>query len=141
MQRLRLTHLALPNDQRIPTLLGTAAEVTGIARPVPVELCLPEIAARFWDMGKLAALMLVPEASMDEDGFPTPWECHIGAARRRLPLQAEAIAEAMQRAAHDHLGLGVGPPDASHVGASVSRGKPVGHDGQAAAAGLSDPRQ
>jgi hypothetical protein len=58
--------------------------------------------------------MAVPEASFDLDYQAVPLQNDIGPARQSAIVQAETIAEPMERAADGQFGLGVLAPDEGH---------------------------
>ena len=58
--------------------------------------------------------MLVPEASMHEYRFPSWPKNDVGAPRKLLGVQSEAIAQLMQCGANDQLGLSVLALNARH---------------------------
>jgi hypothetical protein len=56
----------------------------------------------------------MPEAAMDQDSFAVPRKYHIWPARKIFPMEAEAIAHAVQQGPHHKFRFGVAASDAAH---------------------------
>lgn len=118
---------ALPDDQRLPSLFARSRQIPCITRAIAGELCPPEITAGFRDMGETASFMLMPEATMYEDDFPTAREGNVRSPRRGLPLEPETIAKPMEEPPNYQLRFGVGSADTPHMGAALHWRKGIWH--------------
>ena len=116
LQDCRIPGFTFPYDQRIPTRRDKIIQrplVTGLVRP---EFFLPELLIGLWLVGQPATRMPVPVASVDEDYLASPGKDQVWATGKVAPVKPEPVAERMGGAAHQHLGLGVRPPDLRHHG-------------------------
>ncbi len=86
---------------------------------VAVELGLPPFGAGFRGGGSLASFMAVPEAAVDEDDRVVFGKDDIGFAGEVFPVQAEAVAGAVEHGADLQLGLGILAADLRHVPRSL----------------------
>lgn len=71
--------------------------------------------------------MPVPKAAPDLHDSPVTRQHDVRAARETHQVEAEAIAEAVKRAAHGELGLGVLAANAGHHLGALGLGESVSH--------------
>ncbi len=90
-----------------------------VPRDIAVEFRLPELHVGLRHRRRLAALVTVPEASVHEDDRVPLGKHDVGVPRQLGRVEAEAKAQSMQMAAHDHLRLRVLRPDVAHHFASL----------------------
>ena len=85
-----------------------------VPRDIAVEFRLPECHVGLRHRRRLAALVAVPEAAVHEDDRVPLGQHDVGVARQFGRMEAEAEAQGMQMASHDHLGLRVLRPNVAH---------------------------
>ncbi len=78
----------------------------------------------WWETG-VAFAAAVPETAVDEDDRVVFREDDIGAAREFFGVETEAVAEAVEEAAHADFGGGVFAADAAHVPGAAGFGEAV----------------
>ncbi len=71
--------------------------------------------------------MLVPEAAVNEYGYPTAWQYHIGRSWQIAAMQTEAESGGEKRASDDDFRLGVLAADSGHHPAAGPRVYDVRH--------------
>jgi hypothetical protein len=76
----------------------------------------------------------MPEAAVHEDHGPEAREDNVGAAGKIATMQSVPITRRVDRAAHDHLGLGVLAADRGHNATTGGGDAASGHTGVSAAA-------
>jgi len=69
-----------------------------------------------------AAFVAMPEAAVYEDDGAVAGQHYIGPAGEAFHMQAVAVSQGVQVAAHQHFGLGVFALYAAHVVAACGRG-------------------
>ena len=67
----------------------------------------------------LASLVLVPEATMDEDHLPSTTEHDIWPSRQVPGMKPVPVAEPVKNSANGHFRFRIPSPDARHQGASL----------------------
>lgn len=92
---------------------------------IPVELGLPELHVGLWHCRRLAPLVSMPEASIDEDDRVSLWERDVGMPQQFGRMQTEANPQSVEEMAHDHLRLRVFRPNPAHHLATLFWGKGV----------------
>ena len=100
-------HLALPDDDHLPAQRLQLRLHLRIALPVAAELRLPEIDVACGRARRLAALVVMPKASVHEYHRPVLRQHNIRLPRQILPVNPEPIPQRMQQASHRHLRLRV----------------------------------
>ena len=90
-----------------------------VAGGVAFEFGDPEFAAVGWGGAVDAATVAVPEAAVDEDGGFVFGEDNVGATGEVFGVEAEAVAEAVQKGADENLGFSVFAFDAGHIPGSA----------------------
>lgn len=98
--------------------------------PVPFDIA-GELDLPVFAIGRrhpaVPAIVLVPEAAVDEDHRASRSEDQVRLARQVLAVQPVPVAQAVDQTADDHLGLHALTLDASHVLAAARRGDLVHH--------------
>lgn len=112
-------YLAFPDGE---DGVAEGAEGGGVAR-VALFVCgefgLPEVAACGGQGGVAAALVLVPETAVDEDGDFVFRQYDVGRAGEVFSMQTEAVALRVQELADGYFRLCVLPFHRSHVAVSL----------------------
>lgn len=108
-------YLALPDGKGGVAEGAEGGEVAGVSLFVGGEFGLPEFAARGGQGGVLAALVLVPETAVDEDGDFVFRQYDVGRAGKVFSMQTEAVALRVQELADGYFGLCVLPFQRRHV--------------------------
>jgi hypothetical protein len=83
------------------------------------ELLPPEVRIGLRLIGKTAVFVAMPKATMNEDGCSVFWQQDVGFARDILTVQSEAVSEAVQERAHEHLRSRIPTPYSRHIPASM----------------------
>lgn len=71
--------------------------------------------------------MMVPEAPMHENYLAKAREHKVWTTRQFTPMEPVTIAHTMNKAAHQHFGLGILAADASHAFAALRWGEGIDH--------------
>ena len=119
--------LAFPDGERPPPKSQQRSVRSFIARHVCRELGIPELDSGRWYRRQPAALVSMPEASMNEYGAPVPWKDEIRTARQRPIIRLEPQTGTMQVTADQHLGLRVPPTNPPHHRGALLRADDVDH--------------
>jgi len=98
-----IANFTLPDYEDIPAKVAQSILIGHVPLSVPIQLRLPELSVRLWDVGNLAALMLMPEAAIDEDGFLSAMEHDIGRSRKLADMQAVPIPHPIEQPPDDKL--------------------------------------
>lgn len=98
-----LLQLAFPDDQNAPAEALQFSKAGSVTRHIAGDLGAPVAGIGRWHTGAPRAIVAMPEAAMDEDGFVAGWENQVGRAWQALAVEAVAVAHAMQQPAHHHL--------------------------------------
>jgi len=69
----------------------------------------------------------MPEATMDEHDRPISRKHNVWCARQSPNMQTKAVAEVVQKAAHQSFRPGVPAPDVRHDGGAFGRLEDIGH--------------
>jgi hypothetical protein len=77
------------------------------------DLCNPVFSTRFGEFS-LAAIVSVPEASMDEYSFPSARKDEVWPPGKVSSMQPVSIAETMQEMANSQFGSGIAGAHAFH---------------------------
>lgn len=72
--------------------------------------------------------MLMPKATVNEDGCPTLWKNNVGRTRQIVAVQSEAIAESVQQLSNRDFRSCVLLCYQAHVGTARFRRKMISHD-------------
>jgi hypothetical protein len=96
--------LTLPHNLDAPPDLLKLQAGPLIASDVPVKLFLPERGVRLWQVGDLAALVVVPEATMHEYDNASAAEYDVWFPWQVLIAERIAKAQCMQRLAESEFG-------------------------------------
>lgn len=118
---------AFPDAEDSPAEGGQLFFVADAAGNVALDLRLPELYFGFRQTEVLAAFVAVPEASVDEYDGLVLGEDDVGIARELAHLNAEAQTAGEKILPHDHLGLGVLPPNSRHAAAPLLQCHRVRH--------------
>lgn len=102
--------MAFPECQDLPSLAMKQLSHFGVPCFVVCQFSFPK-RALCPRLAVLAASMLVPEASVDEDYPLSGTENKIGIAGQITDMQAVTITHAMHQATHNHFRLGISVPD------------------------------
>jgi hypothetical protein len=119
--------LALPDEGYVPTKLLEPTLGGQIARLVSLKLRNPVLGPGLWLPRESAALVLMPEASMNENGQATPGQNDIRRSRQVAPMQTKSEAQAVKSLAHTYFRSGIFSPDTGHVRAALGRIQTVVH--------------
>ena len=115
-QAVEILGLALPDHENGPAHFAECGLVESITAGVPVQLVPPE----FSPVGRLrgaiprAALVPMPEATVNEDHLTSRTEHEVRAAREVARVKTVAIPQAVYEPTNTHLGLRVLRPDSAH---------------------------
>src|SRR5579863_9305509 len=93
LQPDRILHLALPHGQHLPSPLRECFIVLFVALPVPFQLRLPKVEARFGKARQRAIGVAMPEAAMNEDNLSPQPEDEVGTAGQIPRMQPIAVAQ------------------------------------------------
>src|SRR3546814_8110894 len=94
---------------------------------ISAELNLPIVCVGLRHTSEAATVMLVPEATVHEDGFTLAYKDEVGPSRQILPVKPVAVAEPMCQSPNDQLGRSVRAPNPTHVLASLRWGDSLRH--------------
>lgn len=100
------TDLALPSDEHFPSRSLQSSDVSSIARGVAAKFCKPILLSRRRN-STAAAVVHVPEATVNNDDPSESSKDQVGATRQRGIVKAVAESHGMYEATDEHLGLGV----------------------------------
>mgnify|MGYP002776994763 CR=1 FL=1 len=119
--------LALPHHQHPPAGSAQLGLLALVVDDVAADLVHPELGTGLGHHEVAAALVLVPEAAVDEDYGATLRQNDIGLAGQVFPVQPEAIAGGVEKLTNQQLRLGILAPDAGHIEGALGGGMDVGH--------------
>lgn len=118
---------AFPYHYHVPAEGAEGGGGAGVAGAVGVDFIAPEVGVCFGEAVVLAVVVAVPEAAVDKDYRAQAAEHYVGASGEFLVVEAVAVAEGMEVASHEHLGLGVVALDCGHAAVALLRGHCVCH--------------
>src|SRR6185312_9983665 len=121
IQADRVVRFAFPNDEDFPSQFLQCSLGPAIARDILRKLFLPEVNSRLWHISESASRMPVPKASVNKNYSPMFGQHDVRFARQISPMQAKAVAQAMEAFANRDFGVGVGSPYPAHIGAALLR--------------------
>ena len=107
VQYLWLPCPALPDDNDSPARSLKVRDVTSIAGLIVPKLLVPEILARLRRIGKHAAVMTVPEATVHKNDCSESRQYDVWAAALYLLIQTETESCPMKSRSNKELWLGV----------------------------------
>ena len=110
-----LLHLALPEDDDMPSRRRQRGVLLLVPRYVPLELCLPELHVRLWRRRRLASFVAMPEAAVHKDDRVPLWKHDIGMSRQFGGMKTVTEAQRVQMTMHKHLRLRVLRLDMAHL--------------------------
>lgn len=114
VQLQRITGLALPDRQDLPSSHPQCPIVVGVALDVPRELLAPEVGTRSGRGCIRTTFVSMPEAPVDKDDAPELRQDYIRAPWEQLAVQLKAEASRVKISSDGKLGAGVLPLDAAH---------------------------
>ena len=101
------TESTLPDDRDAPARADQRQSVAFVYRCVGVEFALPEVSPRRWSRRVTAAVVSMPETTVDEaDGLMTR-EYEVGLARKALVVQPVSETTRVKCTTQNHLGARV----------------------------------
>lgn len=106
--------LAFPNREDAPAGGLQGNFIGGIALNVAGYLLAPIFRVRFWLSRAPAAVMSMPEATVDKDGLAARPEDKVWLSGEVFAVEPVPVAHGVNQPAHDHLGLRVRGFDRSH---------------------------
>jgi hypothetical protein len=124
-----VTDLAFPDRENLPSCGLQPFGIFEIATAVSLKFRHPVFEPTLGRLHKRAfgTFMLMPEASMDENDFPSADERNVWAARQITPMQAVAIPKCPEQHPDDEFGTRVLRPDRTHDGRTgLRRGAHLG---------------
>lgn len=95
--------------------------IPGVSFSVSASFAFPELRVGGWLDSPVAAVVHVPEATMNKNHLLQAWKDQIRFPWQVLLMQPVAISHCMDQAPHHHLGLGVLAPDAGHAALPLLR--------------------
>ncbi len=100
---LRFLQLALPHGQYFPSRLAQFQSLTAISLLISQEFLGPKRpSCRRYGPARLAVVP-VPKAPMNKNGFPPVWEDYVGRSRQARIMYAVAIAVRMKQTTQQKL--------------------------------------
>jgi hypothetical protein len=88
---------AVPRVQRDrPTGISERFNSALVADAIGSDFLKPKICSGLWNRRLPAALMAVPEATMDEQAFSAPGQGNVGRTWQVSAMKAESVSEAMK---------------------------------------------
>lgn len=110
---------AFPQSQDFPSQVEQLLLVRLVSAPIPCQFWKPVLPANGRKTPTVGAIMLVPEATVDEDHFAAGGEHEVRLARQVPTMKAKAIAQPMRPTTDGHLDGCVLGRDRSHDPASL----------------------
>jgi len=114
-QLVGLSQLASPNNDDLPAQLFQFAPVFLVIGGVAGKFLLPELFVCGGRGGVFAALVPVPEASMNEDDGFVFRQDDVGFSGEIFHMQSEPVSGPVQHGPDDHFRLGVLASDPAHI--------------------------
>lgn len=112
---LILFQLALPDGDAVPAHAGELLLLLAVALTVASDLLLPEVGVGLWYLKKLAVLVAMPEAAVDEDASAVLPQYEVRMTGEPWVVQAIAEPTAPEIMSHQQLWFSVLRPDGRHV--------------------------
>jgi hypothetical protein len=88
--------------------------LAAIAFDIALQLPRPVVCVCGWLAVTALALVLVPEATMNEDDFAEAWKHKVGRSRQVGPVKAVSESHAVNQSAHLHFRCSIFGPNARH---------------------------
>ncbi len=120
-EKITVLDFTFPNHQHVPARIVKAGLMRRIASPVTLKFRDPIVAVRLWGPRSPWTIMLVPEASMDENHFASRGEYQIGFSGKVSAMQAIPITHAVSQPPHSHFGSRIPAFHCAHRAAAIFR--------------------
>lgn len=115
------SEFALPDCEHSPTCVPERAPSASISLDIVSELRLPELCAGFGGCSVTAALVAMPETTMDKYTGPESGEYNVRASRKVPAMKPKSVTVGMEEATYDHLRSCVLSLDTGHHARSGCR--------------------
>jgi hypothetical protein len=116
----RITQLALPDHNNLPSVLAESPSNLGITVDVRHEFVGPEIHVRLWHIRKSTLTVAVPKTSVDQNDRSVFWQHDIGLPEHHATcISTKSKAGAMQHRSDQLLGTGIARPNPRHIPATM----------------------
>ena len=123
----RSTNVAFPNREHAPSQLFEGALGLCIASDVSGELRTPIGLIGRWLPAAARTIVLMPEATVDENNGTVFRQHQVGSARQIAAMDTESVSKPVDEASHGDFGTGIPSFDAGHDGAAFFGWISVGH--------------
>lgn len=80
-------HLAFPHRFHLPPLASEFIDLPAIAIDVGSDLGFPEVRVPLRPYRAMTAIVTVPEATVNEDHGPPPWQDEVGPSRKATGME------------------------------------------------------
>lgn len=118
----------LPYYEDAPSGISQGGQRQQVASFVLIKLVLPEILIARRHLRKLAAPMLMPEASMDKYRYFPAGHDDVGCSRKISPMQAIAKTLSSEHPTDEKLGIRALATNSCHHSAAPFFGDNIGHE-------------
>jgi len=119
--------LTLPNYRHAPSQPAEGLPVNSISCRVAFQFSHPPFPSASRRSAVFAPRMPVPETSVNKNHSFIFWQNYVGPPRQLFPMHSEPITHPVQHRSHNHLRLGILPPNPAHVPTAPCFRQPVFH--------------
>ena len=120
-----ILELTFPDNERAPAHVCELTPIRTVTLAILLEFRNPVLLSCIWYSSFCAALVLMPETSMDKDRFASARKHDIWTARKTVGVQTVAIAHTVQQRPHGHFRSSVLASYPRHVSAAIFLRKPI----------------